>query len=390
MINQTADLEARQFKLVRGQRLETVGELAAGVAHDFNNMLSAMLLILDWMRQDTSLNGEFRSAIREMEEDLQRGMTLARQLLTLSHGPIAKMAVIKPGRVIDDLLPILRRLLGAKIALIVGDSEEAWIEADQGSLEQAIINVVINARDAMPRGGCVTIQVQPVDVHKEHQARNPEARSGQFVRITVGDTGCGISAETMSRIFEPFYTTKPAGKGTGLGLAMVQGFVKQHQGWIEVESELGEGSTFAIYLPIFSPPGDRAGDETVDIMPRGTETILIVEQDARIQIEVAAMLRGLGYQVLAADACQTAAQLWDVHGPEIDLCILDVVLPEEKLGLELALEVVNAKSGLKVILFSDLAPATLSALQQKAIKLAPKPLALASLAKTVRDYLDAV
>lgn len=261
-------------QLVRAQETEIIGQLAAGAAHDFKNILSVILFQLDEIRQKLPKDGDIEIALSELEGNVERGITLTSQMLSVGHGKSGEFVILKLSSVLDNLLGMLRRLIEKNIKLTVGGkSRDIWLKADRCLLERALLNLVINARDAMPEGGHVHIKIKIVDTTElAHQQCN-EAQPGRFVRISVTDTGCGMSADTMDHAFEPFFTTKPVGKGSGLGLATIRHIVKQHKGWLEVKSDLGKGSTFALYFPICNPPDNPStGKIEKEIPPRETTT----------------------------------------------------------------------------------------------------------------------
>ncbi len=237
-------------QLRQAQKMEAVGQLAGGVAHDFNNILAATMMRLSLLQEDPAVSPDLRASLHELEEGANRAASLTRQLLMFSRRQAMRKQVLDLNQVLAGFLRMLRRLLGAHIELeLVSTTADLWLEADAGMIEQVVLNLSLNARDAMPGGGRLTISTGAVEFTADDTARQPEARPGRFVRLGVVDTGCGMDAATVARVFEPFFTTKEVGKGTGLGLATVYGIVKQHQGWIEVESLVGRGSTFRVYLP---------------------------------------------------------------------------------------------------------------------------------------------
>ena len=237
-------------QLRQAQKMEAVGQLAGGVAHDFNNILAATMMRLSLLQEDPAVSPDLRASLHELEEEANRAASLTRQLLMFSRRQAMQKQVLDLNQVLAGFLRMVRRLLGAHIELeLVSTSADLWLEADAGMIEQVVLNLSLNARDAMPGGGRLTISTGAVELTAGDAARQPEARPGRFLRLTVVDTGSGMDAATVARVFEPFFTTKEVGKGTGLGLATVYGIVKQHQGWIEVESLVGRGSTFRVYLP---------------------------------------------------------------------------------------------------------------------------------------------
>ena len=249
-------------QLRQAQKMEAIGQLAGGVAHDFNNLLASTLMRLGLLQEDPDLSSDQKEALVEVERDAVRAANLTRQLLLFSRRQMARIQPMDVNVMIHDLLKMLRRLLGENIDVTFeGPSDVMWVCADAGMMEQVVMNLCINARDAMPGGGRLAIATTLLELPSHAAQLNPEARPGTFVCLSVADTGCGMDDTVLKRIFEPFFTTKDVGKGTGLGLASVYGIVKQHEGWIEVKSAVGQGSLFSVYLPAAArpPKPSRAG-----------------------------------------------------------------------------------------------------------------------------------
>jgi two-component system, cell cycle sensor histidine kinase and response regulator CckA len=257
-------------------------------------------------------------------------------------------------KIVGNMTDMLGRLLGADVSLQLNYSQSpATVEADAGMMEQVLLNLAVNARDAMPRGGQLGVRISVVDVNLGHVHRHPDARVGTFVCVSKSDTGMGIAPENLSRIFEPFFTTKEIGKGTGLGLATVYGIVKQHQGWIEVESVVGKGTTFRIYIPHVGEVQGEAEKPTTQILVRGgTETILLVEDEKPVRELVARVLEKHGYKILQAGTGAEAIRVWEKHKEEIALLLTDLVMPDNMNGRELAEELWKQQPDLKVIFTS--------------------------------------
>ena len=382
-----AKLEA-QFH--QAQKMESVGQLAGGVAHDFNNILAATMMHLSFLQQNPSFDLETRESLSELMEATKRAAALTRQLLIFSRRSVLEIKVLNLNEVVTNLLKMLGRLIGEHISFRFDLAEDLPpVEADPGMIEQVLMNLAVNARDAMPKGGRLTISTEPVHVDAERVREGLQA-PGRFVCLSVADTGCGMDEATRRRLFEPFFTTKEPGKGTGLGLATVHGIVTQHQGWIEVETEAGKGTTFKVFFPATtkemteSPPAGEKADV------RGHETILLVEDEASLRQAVAQSLRLLGYRLIEATNGREAIQRWQEHGQEVDLLFSDMVMPEGLTGLDLAERLKGEKPGLKVLLSSGYnaefagqgrpAAAGITYLQ--------KPYQVEVLSRTVRDCLD--
>jgi CheY-like chemotaxis protein len=287
---------------------------------------------------------------------------------------------------------MLGRLLGEQVVIEFTPLKNLpLIKGDPGMIEQVIMNLCVNARDAMPRGGVLTITAEEVEIKADAILKNHEARQGQFVRLAVADTGCGMDEQTRARIFEPFFTTKEVGKGTGLGLATVFGIAKQHDGWVEVETRVGIGSTFSVYLPARPELAVKSSSNPQSIVAGGDETILVVEDDAQVRRLTAAVLKRKGYTVLEAGNGPEAIEQWSNNGAKIDLLFSDMVMPGGLSGLDLARKMRGEKPGLGVILFSGYSPdlAAARAAGEKGLMYLPKPCSQELLVKTVRQCLDA-
>jgi PAS domain S-box-containing protein len=340
-------------QLRQSQKMEAIGQLAGGVAHDFNNILTvvhghASLLV------SSDLPAAAARSAQQIAQAAERAAGLTRQLLTFSRRQLIQPRRLDMNKIIGNMSDMLGRLLGEDVTLRLNYSQTpAIIEADVGMMEQVLLNLAVNARDAMPRGGQLTVRIAIVDVNEAHVRRHPEARIGRFVCVSKSDTGRGILPENLPRIFEPFFTTKEIGKGTGLGLATVYGIVKQHQGWIEVESAVGKGSTFRIYVPYVGGEQIEAEQPATQITIRGgTETILVVEDEKPVRELVSRVLEKHGYRVLQARAGAEALTLWRRHKNKIALLLTDLVMPGNMNGRELAETLWTERADLKVIFSS--------------------------------------
>jgi len=340
-------------QLRQSQKMEAIGQLAGGVAHDFNNILTVIhghaSLLLASNLDDTAAH-----SAQQIGQAAERAASLTRQLLTFSRRQLIQPRRLDMNKIIGNMSDMLGRMLGEDVALRLNYSQSpATVEADAGMMEQVLLNLAVNARDAMPRGGQLAVRVAIVDVDEAHVQRHPEARVGRFVCVSKSDTGSGIPREYLPRIFEPFFTTKEVGKGTGLGLATVYGIVKQHQGWIEVESAVGKGSTFRIYIPYVGERRLETEKPTAHITIRGgTETILLVEDERPVRELVARVLEKHGYQVLQAATGVEAVEIWRGHKKDIALLLTDLVMPENMNGRELAEKLRADRADLKVIFSS--------------------------------------
>ncbi len=383
---------ALQSQLLQAQKMEAVGQLAGGVAHDFNNILTAVLMQLSLLRGEKGLSVEVREGLTDIEMEAKRAANLTRQLLLFSRRQVLQTQAFDLNSLLGNLLKMLRRLIGEQIVLeLSGAPTEVWIEADPGTIEQVVMNLAVNARDAMPKGGRITLSVQSLEVDASSCTRNPEARPGHFACLTVADTGCGMDEATQRRVFEPFFTTKEAGKGTGLGLATVYGIVKQHKGWIEVQSALGQGTTFRVHLPACRAPSlKEPTSHRPQTGPRGHETILLVEDAETVRRATASTLRQLGYRVIEAGNGHEALDLWPRERTQVSLVLTDMVMPGDLSGQELIQRLRRDKPSLKCLLASgyshELVQDGLSP-QSHTVFLA-KPLDPNALAEKIRSCLD--
>jgi signal transduction histidine kinase/DNA-binding response OmpR family regulator len=388
--------ERRQLEdqLRHSQKLESVGRLAAGVAHDFNNVLTVIQGHTGLLRTDPGLSPTMSESVQGIARAAERGGKLTSQLLAFSRRNVLQPRRLDLNEVLTSLSSLLHRTLGEDINYQFDyASDLPPIHADPGLIEQVIMNLAVNARDAMPRGGQLVVSTSLVDVDASHVERHPgEARPGRFICLSITDTGGGIDHLTMSRIFEPFFTTKEFGKGTGLGLATVYGIVKQHHGWIEIKSQVGQGTTFKVFLP----PADRADDKTGDTASdapnlRGTDTILVVEDEPPVRWIVKDVLGKYGYRVLEAGNGVEALALWHQHHGEIALLLTDVVMPVGLTGQELAEKFTAHKPGLKVMFIRgySLQVAGKGFSELDGLNFLQKPFDDVKLARAVRRCLDA-
>ena len=388
--------ERRQLEdqLRHSQKLESVGRLAAGVAHDFNNVLTVIQGHTGLLRSDPSLTPAMSESVQGIARAAERAGKLTSQLLAFSRRNVLQSQRLDLNEVLTNLSSLLHRTLGEDINYQFNyASDLPPVFADAGLIEQVIMNLAVNARDAMPRGGQLVISTALMDIDASHVERHPgEARTGRFICLSITDTGGGMDDVTMSRMFEPFFTTKEFGKGTGLGLATVYGIVKQHQGWIEVQSHVGQGTTFKIFLP---PNAGLAGKRG-EIVPdegklRGTETILVVEDEPPVRWIVKDVLGKYGYNVIEAGNGVEALALWHQHHGDIALLLTDVVMPVGLTGQELAEKFVAHKPDLKVIFISgySLQVAGKGFSELDGLNFLQKPFDGAKLAWAVRRCLDA-
>jgi PAS domain S-box-containing protein len=391
--NDVTDMVSLEEQFRHSQKLESVARLAAGVAHDFNNVLTVIQGYSECLLMQCKDNPQTISQLKAIHGAAARASGLTRQLLTFSRKQVLQTKIFNVGSMIENLKSILSPLLGEDIALQTDFEKEcASVLGDVGMIEQVVMNLAVNARDAMPGGGRLLIGLNTVEVNADHVKHHVDAREGRFVCISVTDTGCGMDPATISRIFEPFYSTKEVGKGTGLGLATVHGIVKQHQGWIEVCSELGSGTTFQIFLPAAdAKPLDSTADlDSLSESSQGAEeVILLVEDEPELRQLVRKVLCMQNYRVVDASDGVEALKLWDQHEGRIDLLLTDIVMPRGINGVELAARLRSRKPDLKVIFTSGYSDAIAEMDQHdREEAFVAKPYRPTLLAQLVRERLD--
>jgi len=376
----------------QSQKMEAIGQLAGGVAHDFNNMLTVIRGYAQCLLADQTVDHKVRGPLQQIDGAAERAANLTRQLLAFSRKQVLQPELLNLNEVIGLITKMLHRILGEDIALqIQSTSDRTGVMADRSMIEQVLLNLVVNARDAMPRGGRLVIQTTNMEFTSEMAAANSKARVGKFVCLSVGDSGCGIPAEVLPRIFEPFFTTKEVGKGTGLGLATVYGIVKQHEGWVEVESAVNQGTTFRLFFPASA----TVVNASTVVGPRapvagGTESIFLVEDEPALRKLTRMVLQRYGYRVITAVSGADALQIWPQHAADIDLLLTDLVMPDGVSGHDLAQRLLAQKTGLKVIYCSgySLELADRDAVLQPGDHFLPKPYTPEKLATLVRGCLD--
>ena len=341
-----------EAQLRQSQKMESVGQLAAGVAHDINNILTVIQGHAGLLLNITPPGADSFRSLKQISAASERAATFVRQLLTFSRKQIFRAKLLDMNAVLQNFGKMLPQMLGEDIALETQYQPGLpHVEADTGMIEQIVMNLAVNARDAMPKGGKLVIATSTVEIGAAYTRQHPEARPGWFVCLTVTDTGNGMDHKVMQRLFEPFFTTKEVGKGTGLGLATIYGIVKQHQGWIEVQSEIGVGSTFKVYLPVAGEARHAPVVPKPEPKPAqgGDETILVVEDETGLLELVRNVLQGYRYQVLAASSGAEALRIWGEHRGRIDLLLTDVIMPGGLTGKDLASQLRKQKADLKVI-----------------------------------------
>jgi two-component system, cell cycle sensor histidine kinase and response regulator CckA len=384
-------LREKEDQFRQAHKMEAIGTLAGGVAHDFNNLLTAILGYADLLRRELPPETSGRRRADEIVRAAGRAATLTRKLLAFSRKQVLAPRTLDLNAVLNDMSDMLRRLITEDIDLTFSmEPGRAMVWADPGQLEQVVLNLVVNASDAMPQGGRLTIETRGVVLDEAYVARHVGARPGPCVMLVVSDTGCGMDAETQSRLFEPFFTTKAPGKGTGLGLATVYGIVKQSGGSIWIYSEVGLGTTVRVYLPCATDattPAEIAA--VVETARTGSETILVVEDEESIGALTAEILRGCGYAVLTATSGPQAYATLTSHPYPIDLLLTDVVMPHMS-GRQLGDLARAARPDLAILYVSGYTDETIleHGLLAQAVSFLQKPFAADDLTRKVREVLD--
>lgn len=384
---------ALETRLRQSQKMDALGQMAAGVAHDINNILTIIQGHAGLLLNTTPPDSSAARSASQIVAASERAAGFIRHLLAFSRKQIYRTKIIDLNALLHNLESLLPRMLGDAISLKTAYFPQLpHIAADTALLEQIVMNLAINARDAMPGGGTLTIETSAIDLDSHSARQHSEGRPGRFVCLTVADTGCGMEPALVQRIFEPFFTTKEMGKGTGLGLATVYGVVKQYLGWIEVHSQVGNGSVFRVFLPASDQLAAAVPTPQPDAEnPRGrSETVLLAEDEGALLELMQQVLGEYNYTILTASSAAEALQVWDEHHGRVDLLLSDVVMPGGMSGRELAAELKKRKPGLKVILTSGFnAAMTGKEPRMGDTTFLPKPYLPDAAAKLIRDTLDA-
>lgn len=380
-----------QLQFLQAQKMEVVGRLAGGIAHDFNNLLTVINGTAEMALMDLGPNHPVRADFERIKESGARAASLTRQLLAFSRKQITRRELVDIGQLLTNFRGMLQRLIGEDIRLVVNtDARPATVSADPSQIEQVVLNLAVNARDAMPRGGQLTLEVVSVCLDDEFAATHHGAKPGPHVMLTVTDTGTGIAPGIMAQLFEPFFTTKDAGKGTGLGLATVYAIVQQSGGAVWVESEPGKGATFRICLPASGAVETEPGFTEAPPPPTGHETVLLVEDEDAVRDLATRILQAAGYTVLAARDGASAFERLRTGGADVELIVTDVVLPGMG-GRELAERVGQLRPDIPVLYTSGHTDDTVLAhgVAQNLVHFIPKPYTVSALTNKIRDVLYA-
>ncbi len=382
-----------QFR--QAQKMEAVGRLAGGVAHDFNNLLQTMMGFTDIILMETDPVDPRAQDLKAIKEAAEQAKLLTGQLLAFSRRQVTSPVIFDINQLVIQEEKIIRRMVGEDVHLELNLEPDLWrVRADQNQMQQIILNLVVNARDAMPKGGRLTLTTRNHILAPVDAALRPETRAGHFVTLAVSDTGCGISPQVRQHLFEPFFTTKERGKGTGLGLAMVYGAAKQHEGWVTVYSEVDQGSTFRVYLPAVEVPAAVAPVAPVAVSLPGDdqghgERVLLIEDDEMVRQLAEKFLRDSGYEVVVAGHVTEALALFRAAPESYHIVVSDVVLPDGN-GLDLVLDMMGIKPGLRAILNSGYVDerSRWPEIVQRGWTFIQKPYPMTELLRAVRESLD--
>jgi len=393
-IEDITDRKLLEAQFIEAQKMEVVGHLAGGVAHDFNNVLAVFMGYCELMRSKLAADDPLRKFAEEMKHAADRGVGLTRQLLAFSRKQTLQPIVLDLNETVTGMDKMLRRLTGENIELSVVEQESLGrIKADPGYVGQVLMNLVVNARDAMPEGGKLTIETDNVTLDANYAATHPDATPGDYIMLAVSDIGTGMTDEVKAHLFEAFFTTKPKGKGTGLGLATCRTIVKQSGGHIGVYSELGKGTTFKVYFPRVDQPLQAAARAMYEDapLPRGTETLLVVEDDPAVRHLARGILQGLGYEVLTATNGQDGLRVAREHrGEPIGLVVTDVIMPQMS-GKVMAEWLKATYRDIKILFTSGYTDDAIAqhGVLEPGVAFLSKPYTPATLARKVREMLDA-
>ena len=377
-------------RLAHSQKMEAIGQLTGGIAHDFNNLLQVITGNLELLEARLA-NAESRTLLKEAQDAAGLGSKLTDQLLTFARRRHMDVHVIQLNDLVVGITDVLRRTLGEHISLSTSLAHDVWpTQADPGQVQSAIVNMAVNARDAMPDGGKLVVETRNIVLDAEHADQQPELKPGEYVQLSISDTGTGMPPEVRDRVFEPFFTTKEKGRGTGLGMAMVYGFVKQSGGYVTVYSEVDHGTTFNLYFArVDAGVVKPVAPTSVDRGEPPRETILVVEDDSRVRLLTIKRLKLIGYQVLEASDGPSALEILK-RVSAIDLVFSDLVMPGGMSGREVATRAKAIRPGIKILLTSGYAEQLVRGdddLQGERLKVLRKPYQQADLVAALREVL---
>lgn len=378
-------------QFLHAQKMESIGRLAGGLAHDLNNFLTAIQGYIDLTITSPTIDAGCREDLTDARHACDNATGLIRQLLLFSRRQPTELKPVDLNEIVANLQQMLIRLIGEQFTLLPWRTKETWyVNADRSHIEQVVMNLVVNARDAMPQGGNITISLENVRLDESHVRSHPSSRLGSFVRLSVADEGIGMGPEVLSHLFEPFYTTKEMGKGTGLGLPVVYGIVEQHRGWIEVTSAPGIGSNFQVYFPaVFRvPKKEAAADVSSREMKGRGGRILLVEDENAVRKFAHKLLSANGYEVVPARNAREAMAIFGAEEGRFHLVFSDVVLPDQN-GLELVSQLLDLRPGLKILLASGYSEDTskIDNIHRRGYRYLSKPYTVAELLHVIRELL---
>jgi two-component system cell cycle sensor histidine kinase/response regulator CckA len=385
--------EQAEAQFIEAQKMEVIGQLASGVAHDFNNILGIIIGYSDLLIPKLDSDGIGQQYIEEIRHAAERATGLTRQLLVFSRKQTVQPVVLDLNAVVKEMEKMLRRLIDENIEMtVVPGKEIGRVKADAGYVGQVLMNLVVNARDAMPVGGKLTVATTNATLDENYAGTHEGVVPGDYVMLSVSDTGSGITNEVKAHLFEAFFTTKPKGKGTGLGLATCHTIVKQSGGHIGIYSEVGKGATFKVYFPRIEQPLDGTfGALRAGPLPRGTETLLVVEDEPAVRHLTCSVLEAQGYNVLRANNGRDGLRaVHNLKGEPVSLVITDVIMPLMG-GDEMAKELKEAHPGLKILFTSGYTDAAIAhhGVLEPGVVFLSKPFTPATLVRKVREMLDA-
>jgi PAS domain S-box-containing protein len=391
-VEDVTDKRVLEQQLHMAVKMEAVGRLSGGIAHDFNNLLGVIIGYAQVLKRRLKSGEDIFEYAEEIEKAGQRAASLTRQLLAFSRQQVLAPAILNLNALISDMGKMIHRLIGEDIELVMNlDPAIGSVKADHGQIEQVVMNLAVNARDAMPQGGKLALETAMATFDQAYTRQHPGSKAGRYVMFSVTDAGMGMSAGTLAHIFEPFFTTKEVGKGTGLGLATVYGVVKQSNGYVWVDSQVGQGSSFKVYLPLLEEPA-----QTPEVIVpasesfRGSETVLVVEDADALRKLSVTLLEQYGYRVLSAANGAEALELAQKHNQSIDLLLTDVIMPGLG-GHALAQRLEAVRPGLKILYMSGYTDSSIAqhGVLEAGISLLHKPFTEEELVRKIREVLDA-
>jgi len=376
-------------QLRHSQKMDAIGQLAGGVAHDFNNILTAIMGFGNMLQLKMGENETLGRYVKQIIYSAQRGSKLTHSLLAFSRKHVIEQKAIRVNEIIHLSQKLLSHLVREDVQLRVTMGEDCLIRGDSMQIEQVLMNLVTNACDAIPEGGIITISTERVEFDENYVRSHGYGEPGPYVLITVSDSGIGMDEKTRDKIFEPFFTTKKTGKGTGLGLSIVYGIIKEHNGYVNVHSEPGKGSSFRLYLPLITDVEEE--EEILDsaALPRGTESVLLAEDDPIVREMTKALLEEFGYRVFEAEDGADAVEKFLSHRDEIRMVILDVIMPKKN-GKEAYVEIRSHEPGMKALFISGYTGDILSrrGILDEGLNFISKPVTQSALLQKVREVLD--